>query len=123
MIRSTSLAEPVFDPAESRLKKSRGLEINDHCGTVVALFRIRWRKTILAQEALLAKKPASHRVEYTKDHIRQLKALIKAKTPMAEIAKAMERTAAAVRMKAHKLGIIPKRAKKSSGRRGRRASR
>lgn len=70
----------------------------------------------------MAKKPASHRVEYTKDHIRQLKALIKNKTPMAEIAKAMGRTAAGVRMKAYTLGIIPKRAKKSSAARGRRAS-
>jgi hypothetical protein len=42
----------------------------------------------------LAKKPASHRVGYTKEHIRQLKTFIKAKTPMVEIAKAMGRTAA-----------------------------
>ena len=71
----------------------------------------------------MAKKPASHRVAYTKDHIRQLKALIKAKTPMAGIAKAMGRTAAGVRMKAHTLGIIPKRAKKGSATRARGASR
>jgi hypothetical protein len=77
---------------------------------------------ILSLEALLAKKPASHRVEYTKDHIRQLKALIKAKTPMVSIAKAMGRTAAGVRMKARTLGIIPKRVRKSSATRGRRAS-
>ena len=62
----------------------------------------------------MAKKPTSHRVEYTKDDIRQLKALIKAKTSMAGIGKAMGRTAAGVRMKAHTLGIIPKRAKKSA---------
>ena len=70
--------------------------------------------SIISQEALVAKKPTSHRVEYTKDDIRQLKALIKAKTPMAGIGKAMGRTAAGVRMKAHTLGIIPRRAKKSS---------
>ena len=57
---------------------------------------------------------ASHRIEYTKDDIRQLKALIKAKTSMAGIGKAMGRTAAGVRMKAHTLGIIPKRAKKAA---------
>jgi hypothetical protein len=56
--------------------------------------------------------PASHRVEYTKEDIRQLKALIKAKTPMAEIGKAMGRTAAGVRMKAQTLGILRSRSKK-----------
>jgi hypothetical protein len=53
----------------------------------------------------LAKKLTSHRVEYTKDDIRQLKALMKSKTPIAEIATAMGRTAAGVRMKARKLGV------------------
>ena len=52
----------------------------------------------------MAKKLTSHRVQYTKDNIRQLKALMRAKTPMAEIAKTMGRTAAAVRQKAHNLG-------------------
>ena len=56
------------------------------------------------------KKLASHRAEYTKEDIRRLKAMIKAKTPMAEIGKAMGRTAAAVRVKAYNLGIKRKRA-------------
>jgi hypothetical protein len=69
--------------------------------------------TILSQEVHLAKgKLASHRVEYTKEDVRQLKALIKAKTPIAEIGKAMGRTAAGVRMKARTLGIMRSRAKK-----------
>jgi hypothetical protein len=53
----------------------------------------------------LAKKLTSHRVAYTKDHIRQLKTLMKATTPITEIAKAMGRTVAAVRRKAHLLGV------------------
>ena len=66
-------------------------------------------------EALLAtKKLANHRVDYSKDDVRQLKALIKAKTPVTEIGKAMGRTAAGVRMKAVKLGILPRRKTKTS---------
>ena len=65
---------------------------------------------------MATKKLASHRVEYSRDDIRQLKALIKAKTPMAEIGKAMGRTAAGVRMKAYTLGILPKRQSKTAGR-------
>ena len=57
-------------------------------------------------------KLTSHRVEYTKEDIRQLKTLMKAKTPMTEIGKAMGRTAAGVRMKARTLGIVRSRAKK-----------
>ena len=70
---------------------------------------------------MATKKLASHRVEYSKDDIRQLKALIKTKTPMTEIGKAMGRTAAGVRMKAVKLGILPKRKNKTAA--PRRASR
>src|ERR1700737_4572979 len=55
----------------------------------------------------MAKKLASHRVEYSKDDIRKLKDLIKAKMPMVQIAKQMGRTAAGVRMKARVLGINP----------------
>ncbi len=69
---------------------------------------------------LATKKLASHRVEYSKDDIRQLKALIKAKTPMAEIGRTMGRTAAGVRMKATKLGILPKRRNKPVASRARR---
>ena len=75
-------------------------------------------------EALLAtKKLASHRVNYSKEDIRQLKALIKAKTPMTAVGKAMGRTAAGVRMKAVKLGILPRRGNKTAtkgGKAGRR---
>jgi hypothetical protein len=53
----------------------------------------------------LAKKATSHRAEYTKDDIRQLKALMKAKTSMAEIGKTMGRTAAGVSQKAYNLGV------------------
>ena len=60
------------------------------------------------------KKLASHRVNYSKEDVRPLKALIKAKTPMIEIGKTMGRTAAGVRMKAVKLGILPRRKTKTS---------
>ncbi len=69
---------------------------------------------------MATKKLARHRVEYSKDDIRQLKALIKAKTPMAEIGKAMGRTAAAVRQKATKLGVLPRRKRKPAARRAKR---
>lgn len=72
---------------------------------------------------MATKKPASHRVNYSKEDIRQLKALIKAKTPMIEIGQAMGRTAAGVRMKAVKLGILPKRKTKTSAKGGKRARR
>ena len=72
-------------------------------------------------EILVAtKKLARHRVEYSKDDIRQLKALIKARTPLAEIGKAMGRTAAGVRQKATTLGILPRRKNKPAARRGKR---
>ncbi len=65
----------------------------------------------LSLEALLAKKQklANHRAEYSKDDIRQLKTLIKSRAPMAEIAEALGRTPAGVRMKAYELGITKKR--------------
>ena len=56
-----------------------------------------------------------HACRYSKDDIRQLKALIKARTPMTEIGKAMGHTAAGVRMKAVKLGILPRRKNKKAG--------
>ena len=57
-------------------------------------------------------KLTSHRVGYTKEDIRQLRTLIKARTSMADIGKAMGRTPAGVRMKARMLGIVAPRAKK-----------
>ena len=62
----------------------------------------------ISQEADLARKLASHRAPYTKEDLRRLKAMIKARTRMVDIGKAMGRTAAAVRMKAHKMGITGK---------------
>jgi hypothetical protein len=72
---------------------------------------------------LATKKLASHRVDYSKEDIRQLKALIKAETPMTDVSKAMGRTAAGVRMKAIKLGILPKRKNKAAMKGGKRSSR
>jgi hypothetical protein len=51
----------------------------------------------------MAKK--SKRVEWTKEHERDLKAHSKSKTPVAKIAKAMKRTEGAIRQKAMTLGI------------------
>jgi hypothetical protein len=45
------------------------------------------------------------RVAWTKEHIRHLKGHSKSKTPVARIAKAMKRTAGAIRQKALSLGI------------------
>jgi hypothetical protein len=59
----------------------------------------------LDRRKFLAKKLTSHRVGYTKDDIRQLKELMKAKTPMAKIGKTMGRTATAVSQKAYNLGV------------------
>lgn len=71
------------------------------------------RHSSLSMEVVLAKKKlTTPRVAYSKDDLRQLKALIRAKTPMAEIGKAMGRTPAGVRMKAYTLGILPKRKSK-----------
>lgn len=51
----------------------------------------------------MAKK--SKRIEWTKEHERDLKAHSKSKTPVAKIAKAMKRTEGAIRQKAMSLGI------------------
>jgi hypothetical protein len=45
------------------------------------------------------------RVAWTKEHVRDLKAHSKIKTPVAKISKAMKRTAGAIRQKALTLGI------------------
>ena len=63
------------------------------------------------------KRLASHRAAYSKDDVRQLKALIKARTPFAEIGNIMGRTAAGVRMKAGTLGMTSKRARKMTAKR------
>jgi hypothetical protein len=45
------------------------------------------------------------RIAWTKEHVRDLKAHSKSKTPVAKISKAMKRTAGAIRQKALSLGI------------------
>jgi hypothetical protein len=50
-----------------------------------------------------AKKPS--RVPYTKEHVKELRAHSKARTPVRKIAKAMKRTEGAIRQKALMLGI------------------
>ena len=54
----------------------------------------------------MAKKNTSaHRNPWTKDDLRALKTYSKAKTPVADVAKAMKRTEGAVRQKAKTIGI------------------
>ena len=53
----------------------------------------------------MAKKKVLARVPWTKDDVRALKAHSKARTPAAQVAKAMKRTEAAVRQKAKTIGI------------------
>jgi hypothetical protein len=53
----------------------------------------------------MPKKKSSVRNPWTKDDLRQLKAHSKTRTPVAEVAKAMKRTEAAVRQKAKTIGI------------------
>lgn len=50
-----------------------------------------------------AKKPM--RVSYTKEHVKELRAHSRARTPVKKIAKAMKRTEGAIRQKALTLGI------------------
>ena len=47
----------------------------------------------------------TRRIAWTKEHVRDLKAHSKSKTPVAKISKAMKRTAGAIRQKALSLGI------------------
>jgi hypothetical protein len=53
----------------------------------------------------MPKKKTLVRNPWTKDDVRQLKAHSNARTPAAEVAKAMKRTEAAVRQKAKAIGI------------------
>jgi hypothetical protein len=53
----------------------------------------------------MAKKKVPARVPWTKEDVRALKAHSKARTPAAQVAKAMKRTEAAVRQKAKTIGI------------------
>jgi hypothetical protein len=51
------------------------------------------------------RKTRAKRVAWTKEHVRDLKAHSKSKTPVAKISKTMKRTAGAIRQKALSLGI------------------
>jgi glyceraldehyde-3-phosphate dehydrogenase/erythrose-4-phosphate dehydrogenase len=51
------------------------------------------------------KKGRAKRVAWSKEHVRDLKAHSKGKTPVAKISKAMKRTPGAIRQKALCLGI------------------
>ena len=51
------------------------------------------------------KKAAVHRTAWTKDELREIKAHSKARTPVAEVARAMKRTEGALRQKARTIGI------------------
>ncbi len=53
----------------------------------------------------MPKRKAPVRKPWTKEDLRELKAHSKARTPAAEVAKAMKRTEAAVRQKAKTIGI------------------
>jgi hypothetical protein len=57
--------------------------------------------------AIKRKKPSGRtkRVAWSKEHVRDLKGHSKSKTPVAKIAKAMKRTAGAIRQKALSLGL------------------
>jgi hypothetical protein len=50
-----------------------------------------------------AKKAA--RVPYSKEHVKELRAHSRARTPVRKIAKALKRSEGSIRNKAHKLGI------------------
>jgi hypothetical protein len=53
----------------------------------------------------MPKKKTQTRNPWSKENIRELKAHSKARTPVAEVAKAMKRTEGAVRQKATSIGI------------------
>jgi hypothetical protein len=55
--------------------------------------------------ALIAKKKTLGRTPWSKEDLRELKAHSKARTPVAQVAKAMKRTEAAVRQKAKTIGV------------------
>jgi hypothetical protein len=51
------------------------------------------------------KKTTAHRSPWSKEHVKELKAHSKARTPVTKIAKAMKRTEGALRRKAGILGV------------------
>ena len=53
----------------------------------------------------MPRKKTAHRSPWTKEHVRELKAHSKARTPVLKIAKTMKRTEGAIRQKALAIGI------------------
>ena len=75
-----------------------------------------WMKMALAYQTVLCYEAApttleqrmpkkSKRREWTKDDVRELKALARQKTPVAKIAKSLKRTPGATQQKAFSLGV------------------
>jgi hypothetical protein len=59
----------------------------------------------MAKRAKYAKKRGRKRVAWTKTHEKELRTHSKKKTPVTSIARAMKRTAGALRQKAHAMGL------------------
>jgi hypothetical protein len=59
----------------------------------------------MAKRAKSAKKRGRKRVAWTKGHERELRTHSRKKTPVTAIARAMKRTAGALRQKAHAMGL------------------
>jgi hypothetical protein len=59
----------------------------------------------MAKRAKSAKRTRRKRVAWTKTHERELKTHSRKKTPVTAIARAMKRTAGALRQKAHAMGL------------------
>jgi hypothetical protein len=59
----------------------------------------------MAKRAKYAKKTGRKRVAWTKTHEKELRTHSKKKTPVTSIARAMKRTAGALRQKAHAMGL------------------
>ena len=53
----------------------------------------------------MAKSRTNRPRTWSKDDVRELKALVKQKTPLAKIARALKRTESATRQKAYALGV------------------
>ncbi len=64
-----------------------------------------WSEATFARAAREQKFVVVSRVAYTKEHVKELRAHSKAKTPVEKVAKAMKRSVGSVRQKAMKLGF------------------
>jgi hypothetical protein len=63
------------------------------------------RYLLFGENQMAKKAKRTKRVAWTKEHVRELKAHSRAKTPVARISKVMKRTAGALRQKAMALGL------------------